>query len=81
MALSSLHKRYLVRYFRGKAVFADTKMLLYLTTTSAKFTALSLLRQRSYEALRQLQAQGFDNAVGLQGGVAALKKAGLVDLG
>jgi NADPH-dependent 2,4-dienoyl-CoA reductase/sulfur reductase-like enzyme/rhodanese-related sulfurtransferase len=36
---------------------------------------------RSYEALRQLQAQGFDNAVGLQGGVAALKKAGLLDLG
>jgi NADPH-dependent 2,4-dienoyl-CoA reductase/sulfur reductase-like enzyme/rhodanese-related sulfurtransferase len=36
---------------------------------------------RSYEALRQLQAQGFDNAVGLQGGVAGLKKAGLVDLG
>jgi NADPH-dependent 2,4-dienoyl-CoA reductase/sulfur reductase-like enzyme/rhodanese-related sulfurtransferase len=36
---------------------------------------------RSYEALRQLTAQGFDNAVGLQGGVAALKKAGLVDLG
>jgi NADPH-dependent 2,4-dienoyl-CoA reductase/sulfur reductase-like enzyme/rhodanese-related sulfurtransferase len=36
---------------------------------------------RSYEALRQLQAQGFDNAVGLQGGVAALKKAGLADLG
>jgi NADPH-dependent 2,4-dienoyl-CoA reductase/sulfur reductase-like enzyme/rhodanese-related sulfurtransferase len=35
---------------------------------------------RSYEALRQLQAQGFDNAVGLQGGVAALKKAGLLDL-
>jgi NADPH-dependent 2,4-dienoyl-CoA reductase/sulfur reductase-like enzyme/rhodanese-related sulfurtransferase len=36
---------------------------------------------RSYEALRQLQAQGFDNAVGLQGSVAGLKKAGLVDLG
>ncbi|MFW6123131.1 MAG: FAD-dependent oxidoreductase [Thermodesulfobacteriota bacterium] len=36
---------------------------------------------RSYEALRQLQAQGFDNAVGLQGGVAALKKAGMLDLG
>jgi NADPH-dependent 2,4-dienoyl-CoA reductase/sulfur reductase-like enzyme/rhodanese-related sulfurtransferase len=35
---------------------------------------------RSYEALRQLQAQGFDNAVGLQGGVAALKKAGLLNL-
>jgi rhodanese-related sulfurtransferase len=34
---------------------------------------------RSYEALRQLQAQGVDNAVGLQGGVAALKKAGLLD--
>jgi NADPH-dependent 2,4-dienoyl-CoA reductase/sulfur reductase-like enzyme/rhodanese-related sulfurtransferase len=36
---------------------------------------------RSYEALRQLQAQRFDNAVGLQGGVAALKKAGMLDLG
>jgi len=35
---------------------------------------------RSYEALRQLQTQGFDNAVGLQGGVAALKKAGMLDL-
>lgn len=35
---------------------------------------------RSYEALRQLQAQGFEKAVGLQGGVAALKKAGLLDL-
>ncbi len=34
---------------------------------------------RSYEALRQLQAQGFDNAVGLQGGMAALKKAGILD--
>jgi len=33
---------------------------------------------RSYEALRQLQTQGFDNAVGLQGGVASLKKAGLL---
>ncbi|MFW6127004.1 MAG: rhodanese-like domain-containing protein, partial [Thermodesulfobacteriota bacterium] len=35
---------------------------------------------RSYEALKQLQTQGFDNAVGLQGGVAALKKAGMLDL-
>jgi NADPH-dependent 2,4-dienoyl-CoA reductase/sulfur reductase-like enzyme/rhodanese-related sulfurtransferase len=35
---------------------------------------------RSYEALRQLQTQGFDKAVGLQGGVAALKKAGMLDL-
>ncbi|AEB08223.1 FAD-dependent oxidoreductase [Desulfobacca acetoxidans] len=35
---------------------------------------------RSYEALRQLQTQGFDNAVGLQGGVAALKKAGILTL-
>ncbi|MFZ5452284.1 MAG: FAD-dependent oxidoreductase [Thermodesulfobacteriota bacterium] len=33
---------------------------------------------RSYEALRQLQTQGFNNAVGLQGGVAALKKSGLL---
>lgn len=33
---------------------------------------------RSYEALRQLQTHGFDNAVGLQGGVAALKKAGIL---
>jgi rhodanese-related sulfurtransferase len=33
---------------------------------------------RSYEALRQLQTQGFENAVGLQGGIAALKKAGLL---
>ncbi|MEJ2091873.1 MAG: FAD-dependent oxidoreductase [Syntrophobacterales bacterium] len=36
---------------------------------------------RSYEALRQLQTHGFDNAVGLQGGVAALKKSGMLDLG
>ena len=36
---------------------------------------------RSYEALRQLQTQGFENAVGLQGGVAALKKSGMLDLG
>jgi NADPH-dependent 2,4-dienoyl-CoA reductase/sulfur reductase-like enzyme/rhodanese-related sulfurtransferase len=35
---------------------------------------------RSYEALRQLQSQGFDNAVGLQGGIAGLKKAGILDL-
>lgn len=35
---------------------------------------------RSYEALRQLQSQGFDKAVGLQGGVAALKKAGILSL-
>lgn len=34
---------------------------------------------RSYEALRQLQSQGFDNAVGLQGGIAALKKSGILD--
>jgi len=33
---------------------------------------------RSYEALRQLQAQGFTNVVGLQGGIAALKKAGML---
>ncbi len=36
---------------------------------------------RSYEALRQLQAQGFNNTVGLQGGVASLKKAGILNLG
>ena len=36
---------------------------------------------RSYEALRQLQTRGFDNAVGLQGGVAALKKAGILNVG
>jgi len=36
---------------------------------------------RSYEALRQLQPQGFDNGVGLQGGLAALKKARMLDLG
>jgi rhodanese-related sulfurtransferase len=35
---------------------------------------------RSYEALRQLQSQGFTNAVGLQGGVAALKKAGMLPI-
>jgi len=36
---------------------------------------------RSYEALRQLQTQGFDHAVVLQGGVASLKKAGILNLG
>jgi NADPH-dependent 2,4-dienoyl-CoA reductase/sulfur reductase-like enzyme/rhodanese-related sulfurtransferase len=35
---------------------------------------------RSYEALRQLQAAGFTNARNLQGGIAALKKSGLLDL-
>ncbi len=35
---------------------------------------------RSYEALRQLQTQGFTNAVGLQGGIASLKKAGLLTI-
>ncbi len=33
---------------------------------------------RSYEALRQLQARGYENAVGLQGGIAALRKAGIL---
>lgn len=33
---------------------------------------------RSYEALRQLSTQGFANVIGLQGGLAALKKAGLL---
>ena len=36
---------------------------------------------RSYEALRQLRRQGFDNCVWLQGGAASLKKAGLLNLG
>lgn len=36
---------------------------------------------RSYEALRQLSHAGVDEAVNLQGGVAALKKAGLFDSG
>jgi NADPH-dependent 2,4-dienoyl-CoA reductase/sulfur reductase-like enzyme/rhodanese-related sulfurtransferase len=35
---------------------------------------------RSYEALRQLETAGLCNAVNLQGGVAALKKSGLLDL-
>jgi NADPH-dependent 2,4-dienoyl-CoA reductase/sulfur reductase-like enzyme/rhodanese-related sulfurtransferase len=35
---------------------------------------------RSYEALRQLETVGLCNAVNLQGGVAALKKSGLLDL-
>jgi rhodanese-related sulfurtransferase len=35
---------------------------------------------RSYEALRQLRTQGFDNVVGLQGGAAALKKAGMLEV-
>lgn len=35
---------------------------------------------RSYEALRRLESVGICDAVNLQGGVAALKKAGLVDL-
>ena len=33
---------------------------------------------RSYEALRQLETAGLGNAVNLQGGVAALKKSGLL---
>jgi rhodanese-related sulfurtransferase len=36
---------------------------------------------RSYEALRQLETAGLCNAVNLQGGVAALKKSGLLDGG
>jgi NADPH-dependent 2,4-dienoyl-CoA reductase/sulfur reductase-like enzyme/rhodanese-related sulfurtransferase len=35
---------------------------------------------RSYEALRQLETAGFCNAVNLQGGIAALKKSGALDL-
>ncbi len=35
---------------------------------------------RSYEALRQLEAAGFCRAVNVQGGVAALKKSGVLDL-
>ncbi len=35
---------------------------------------------RSYEALLQLKRAGFRNAKNLQGGVAAIKKAGFVDL-
>ncbi len=35
---------------------------------------------RSYEALRQLETAGLCNAVNVQGGVAALKKSGLLDL-
>jgi NADPH-dependent 2,4-dienoyl-CoA reductase/sulfur reductase-like enzyme/rhodanese-related sulfurtransferase len=34
---------------------------------------------RSYEALRQLRSRGFDNCVALQGGYAALKKAGILN--
>jgi NADPH-dependent 2,4-dienoyl-CoA reductase/sulfur reductase-like enzyme len=36
---------------------------------------------RSYEALRQLETAGLGNAVNLQGGVAALKKSGLLEGG
>ena len=36
---------------------------------------------RSYEALRQLRSRGFDNVVALQGGIASLKRAGILDLG
>jgi NADPH-dependent 2,4-dienoyl-CoA reductase/sulfur reductase-like enzyme/rhodanese-related sulfurtransferase len=35
---------------------------------------------RSYEALRQLETAGLTNAVNLQGGIAALKKSGALDL-
>ena len=35
---------------------------------------------RSYEALRQLETAGLCKAVNLQGGVAALKKSGALDL-
>jgi NADPH-dependent 2,4-dienoyl-CoA reductase/sulfur reductase-like enzyme/rhodanese-related sulfurtransferase len=35
---------------------------------------------RSYEALRQLETTGLCNAVNLQGGIAALKKSGALDL-
>jgi NADPH-dependent 2,4-dienoyl-CoA reductase/sulfur reductase-like enzyme/rhodanese-related sulfurtransferase len=35
---------------------------------------------RSYEALRQLETAGLCNAVNLQGGVAALKKSGALDI-
>jgi NADPH-dependent 2,4-dienoyl-CoA reductase/sulfur reductase-like enzyme/rhodanese-related sulfurtransferase len=35
---------------------------------------------RSYEALRQLETAGLNNAVNLQGGLAALKKSGALDL-
>jgi NADPH-dependent 2,4-dienoyl-CoA reductase/sulfur reductase-like enzyme/rhodanese-related sulfurtransferase len=35
---------------------------------------------RSFEALRQLETAGLLNAVNLQGGIAALKKSGLLDL-
>lgn len=35
---------------------------------------------RSYEALRQLETAGLCNAVNVQGGIAALKKAGALDL-
>jgi NADPH-dependent 2,4-dienoyl-CoA reductase/sulfur reductase-like enzyme/rhodanese-related sulfurtransferase len=35
---------------------------------------------RSYEALRQLETAGICNAVNLQGGLAALKKSGALDL-
>jgi NADPH-dependent 2,4-dienoyl-CoA reductase/sulfur reductase-like enzyme/rhodanese-related sulfurtransferase len=35
---------------------------------------------RSYEALRQLETAGLSNAVNVQGGIAALKKSGALDL-
>jgi NADPH-dependent 2,4-dienoyl-CoA reductase/sulfur reductase-like enzyme/rhodanese-related sulfurtransferase len=35
---------------------------------------------RSYEALRQLETAGLGNALNLQGGIAALKKSGALDL-
>ena len=35
---------------------------------------------RSYEALRQLETAGLCNAVNLQGGIAALKKSGALDI-
>ena len=35
---------------------------------------------RSFEALRQLETAGLCNAINLQGGLAALKKSGALDL-
>jgi hypothetical protein len=35
---------------------------------------------RSYEALRQLETASLCNAVNLQGGLAALKKSGALDI-
>jgi NADPH-dependent 2,4-dienoyl-CoA reductase/sulfur reductase-like enzyme/rhodanese-related sulfurtransferase len=72
-----------VEHFGGRWINIPQETLKYRLDEVPKNKRLVLVCNsgvRSYEALRQLESAGNCRAVNLQGGVAILKKCGLIDL-